>query len=243
MAVQHQILGLDIPVHHALIVHILQCLGRLNDGVYRLVHRQWAILAHNPVQVAAFHELQNEVRTKLANVGIVGLYHIGMIKLGQAFHFPLEALEMIGVLLNLGVQYLDGDNSPHAFVPGFEHLPHAAFTQAVHYQVVVHHQIFGKFIPHDPCLIGGQQAYLFQKISQGIAVIQFFRLGMRFKGRGDLVLVDDTQPLQLIDCLFNIWFHERTFWNLTLSYAIFYGCSKALSKRFPDWLKYFQERD
>ena len=110
---QHNILGLDIPVHDAVGVGMLQRLEDLGDEVHGLPAGKLAApLVEVLPQGHAVHIFHNNILQMVVDRDIVHLNDIGVIQQRDGLGFVFKAAHKIRVVHILPPQHLDGHHSP-----------------------------------------------------------------------------------------------------------------------------------
>jgi hypothetical protein len=82
-----------------------------------------------PVQAAAGHELQGEVRPAVGLADLVDLHDVGVLKAGDGLGLGAEAGQFVGAGVGAGQDHLEGDQAVQAEVPGLVDDAHAAPAQ------------------------------------------------------------------------------------------------------------------
>ena len=126
---QQDVGGLDVAVHHALSVHVLQPRRRVVPELGDLACHERA-LVEPALEVGALHELHDVVDAGGGGVGAVDgrveqRHEIGMVEAGEDVDLVLLALE-VDLGRRTRAEHLDGDVAPQELVVGAEHVGHAA---------------------------------------------------------------------------------------------------------------------
>jgi hypothetical protein len=97
--VEHHVGGLDITVHQAFVMCIVQRAGEtLQDGE-GLVERQTSTLTQQTVEIWAVNELHNHVvGIILGDAKVVHLHDVGVLELCGGLCFPFEAFAKVSFL-------------------------------------------------------------------------------------------------------------------------------------------------
>ena len=110
---QHNILGLDIPVHDAVGVGVLQRLEDLGDEVHGLPAGKFAApLVEVLPQGHAIHILHDDILQMVVDRNIVHLNDIGVIQQRDGLGLVFKAAHKIRVVHILLPQHLNGHHSP-----------------------------------------------------------------------------------------------------------------------------------
>ena len=106
---QHDVLGLDVPMHHAVAVGMVQRFEDLGDEMHRFPAGQpAAALVEVLPQRHAVHVFHHDILQLLADRDIVHLDNVGVIEQRDGLGFVLEAADEVGVVHELLPQHLDG---------------------------------------------------------------------------------------------------------------------------------------
>ena len=87
---QQQVLGLDVPVNHALVVRVLERLGRLARDPQRLLHRELLLPPQPVAQRLALDVRHGEPEAAGRLARIVDGEDVGMLETGGELDLPLE---------------------------------------------------------------------------------------------------------------------------------------------------------
>ena len=112
-----------------MLVRVLQRLRRLADEVTSVRHWQRPLLLHVPRQVDPLDELHDQKVRAASLVGVEGADNVGVVQLGRRLHFALETLDRLGIVEQLGVDDLQGDEAIHLLVSGLVDGAHASLPQ------------------------------------------------------------------------------------------------------------------
>jgi hypothetical protein len=136
-----QVIGLDVAVHHAALVGMLQPKGDLADVIAGLGQRRRAVVLHHLGQIHAVHELHGK-EVRLADlIRVVGNDDVGMRELGRRLHLAVEALDGVGVRQPFAPDQLQGHDPVHPLMPGFEDLAGRPLAETLDDTVRPEHQI------------------------------------------------------------------------------------------------------
>ena len=145
---QHNILGLDIPVHDAVGVGMLQRLEDLGDEVHGLPAGKLAApLVEVLPQGHAVHILHDDILQIIVHRDIVHLDDVRVIQQRDGLGFVLEAADQLFVIKKLFFQHLDGDLVAGADIAAFINIGHAANADQTFNQIAAI-QLFADQIIH-----------------------------------------------------------------------------------------------
>ena len=126
LARHHDVLGLDVAVHHAARVAVVQGLGGLDADVDDVAELR--VLPQERAQVRALHQRHDEVERVVVPAEVVDRDDGRVVHLRHQLRLALEALLGLGAQLGRRDQ-LDGDVAIEPRVAGAIDDPHAAATQ------------------------------------------------------------------------------------------------------------------
>ena len=126
LAVDHDVFGLQIAMHHAVAVDVIQRVADRDGDLDGALGRQHScLLMQNLAQQAALHPLHHHVDP--AAVAVRQHFHdAGMIQLFADLGLALEAVEEHRVGFHLRMRDLDGDLAAVAHIGGAKNRGHAA---------------------------------------------------------------------------------------------------------------------
>jgi len=125
---EEQVLGLEIAVHDALLVHGGQPEGDLHAHLDRLARRQRALRQPFP-QRLAHQQLGHQVRRVALAAHVEHREHVGVVERRSRPRLRLEPLEPRGIRRRLGRQHLDRHLAAESRIARAEHHAHAARTE------------------------------------------------------------------------------------------------------------------
>ena len=140
---QHDVLGLDVPVHHAVVVGMVQRFQDLRDKVDGLPAGQLAApLVQILAQGHAVHIFHDDILQMVAHRDIIHLDDIGVVEQRDGLGLVLETAHKVGVVHELLPQHLNGHDRalrhrtarPHnglvdiGHAAGADELPHRVQT-------------------------------------------------------------------------------------------------------------------
>jgi len=120
---QHDVAGLQISMHHALAMSLVQRVSDLDGMLQGLVERQGALLQSIGERVSFDVLHDHEIHAILA-ADVVERADVGMVQAGDGPGFTLETLLELGVVGEVRRRDLDGDRSVEAGVFGLVDLTH-----------------------------------------------------------------------------------------------------------------------
>jgi hypothetical protein len=127
---QHEVVRLDVAVHHAAGVRVLEPQGRLPGVVAGPRHRQRTLRGDDPVQRDARDVLHDQEVRLAGLLGVVGGHDVRVGQAGRGPDLLAEAAHRLGPAHQRGVDDLEGDQAVHQAVPRLVDRAHAARAQA-----------------------------------------------------------------------------------------------------------------
>ena len=127
-ATHHDVVRLDVAVHHALLVRVRQRVGHLAQESHRLVHRQLALARQLRAEGLAFDERHHVPQEVARRVRAQQRYHVRVLKPGSELDLATEAV-LVDTRRHLRRQDLDDHPPRQLHVLGQEDAAHAAPTQ------------------------------------------------------------------------------------------------------------------
>jgi hypothetical protein len=179
------VVRLDVAVHDAARVGVLQGTGNVQGNVDRVADGQLAQLVQQRVGRRAVHELQHQV---VFFGGLVlagaddGTDEVGVVQLGATAGLAVEAVDVTLVAGQLVAQHLDGHLDALFFVVAEVDRPHPPFAQAAQQPVLAEVPQFGQRIGGGPAgHAAGIQVGVFHGVS--LRAVSFRRVtALLFRG-------------------------------------------------------------
>jgi hypothetical protein len=132
----HQVGGLDVAMHHAGVVRVLDPVERLMDQRERLLEGQRAAPLESSVQCLALDEFHHQVEIVVFLGEGEHDGDVGMVESRQSLGFHPEALDQLGVIRQIGAQHLDRHGPPQGFVDAAPDEAHGSAADLLADQVV-----------------------------------------------------------------------------------------------------------
>ena len=126
---EHQIRGLDVPMHQAVLVRVVEPDRRLADDLAGLGDGQLAVPAGQIGQVHALDVLHHQHRLAFDLPGVHSADHVGVIDPAHGLHLTIEASHRLGVSALASGQDFQGHDPVQVDLPGLVNGPHAPFAQ------------------------------------------------------------------------------------------------------------------
>ncbi len=137
-----QVGRLDVPMHEALNVGMLQSQGSLPHIARRLARRQPAVLLEQPRQVGAGNVLHDQEERVADLVGIVSEDDVGMRQFRRRLDLTAEAVQERRMFhKKIGPQHFQGDEPVHEGVACLVDLAHAALTEPFEQHIRTEHEL------------------------------------------------------------------------------------------------------
>jgi hypothetical protein len=112
----HDVLGLQIPMHHPRVVGLVQGRADLHAQGDGPRHRQGPLALDDRAQVVALDVLHDQVEQPLPRAEVEGLDDVGVVEPAHHLHLAAEALDDLVLLGQLSVQDLHRRDLPHPHV-------------------------------------------------------------------------------------------------------------------------------
>jgi hypothetical protein len=125
LAVEQDVLGLDIPMHHALVVGELQGLADARDDGQSLF-RPHLPVPHQGPQTHPVHVLHQEIEMAVGLPEIVDRHDGRMCQPGESLGLPGESLRELRLPFPARGEHLERDQPAQPGLPGLVHHPHPA---------------------------------------------------------------------------------------------------------------------
>ncbi len=126
--VQDDVFRLDIPVHDALVMRVLQRIADLRNDRQRLPGRNPARLKELP-QRDSVHKLHDQVKHVLGLAEIVNGHNVWVREFRKRFRLQHESLRKCLILLSLRRKDFQGDHAIERLLKGLVNDPHAASAE------------------------------------------------------------------------------------------------------------------
>jgi hypothetical protein len=123
-AEQQNVLRLDVPVHHALVVGEVERLGDAPADSHCFFQRQRAFALESLAEALPVHHRHGVPQEAIGLAGVMDRQDVGMAQAGCQADLAVEALAQGGA--ELGVDYLEGDRPVVAYIAGKVDGCHAA---------------------------------------------------------------------------------------------------------------------
>ena len=147
VGLHHDVLRLDVAVDDVQVVRHRQGLAHLRADLGHLALVDGAALVDGRLQVAAAHELHDDVVRAVVLAPVVHVHDVGALQVGRSGGLLLEALGEVGIGGVLGQHDLHRNQASEHVVLRAVHLGHAADTDALGYLVAV--------VEHPACHVSG----------------------------------------------------------------------------------------
>jgi len=125
LRVDHDVLGLQIAVHYASAVDVVECLADTAGDAQGPIGGNALGPAQNIAQEPPFHPLHHHVRAAAPLVG-KDLHHRGVIQIAPDFLLLAEAVDQQRVVFHVGMGHFDGYHRAGAQIGSAKDRGHAA---------------------------------------------------------------------------------------------------------------------
>ncbi len=126
LVVDHDVLGFQIAVYHAVAMDVVECIGDMDRDFHRALDRKFfPLLVQNLPEEAALHPLHHHVKRAAIAVG-KHLHDTRVIELLADFALAMKTVEKHRVGFHLRMRDLDGDLASVAQIGGSKDGGHAA---------------------------------------------------------------------------------------------------------------------
>lgn len=109
VVVDEQVLGLEVPVADSELVDVVDARNELLEVLACLLFLQFLVLHNEVEQLAALHELHDQIEVLLRLNDLVDLHHVGMVQLLQYLDLSTDALHVLFLFNTRFFQYFDSN--------------------------------------------------------------------------------------------------------------------------------------
>ncbi len=137
VAVEQDVVGLDVAVDHAALVRVVERVGDLAHQPPHLVHRQAPFPGQQPRQAPARDQRHHQPGHAVALAHVVDGHDVRVRQPRRSVGLAREPGPHRGVVRQVGRQHLEGDQPLEPPVPGAVHDRHAAAADLLQQLVVI----------------------------------------------------------------------------------------------------------
>ena len=125
---KHNVLGLDVPMHNAAIVCVLECPQNLNDKMHSVFPVEHVLAVNEVLQRDTVNELHDDVLHLIRKAHVVDLHDVGMRHHGNCLGLIAEPTLEFLALRVLGLEDLDCHHAIIQHIGGTIYIRHTALA-------------------------------------------------------------------------------------------------------------------